>query len=189
MYNPGVMLPLTSARLVLRQFITTDVAAFAAYRADPLVAQYQGWDTYSLAEAATFIEQQQTQQPGVPGQWCQIALMLRATGALIGDCGLLVHAADARQATVGITLARAYHGQGYATEALTTLVDALFRQAQLHRVVADTDPRNRPSWTLLERLGMRREGHLLQSVWFKGQWADEYLYAILREEWLARQGG
>ena len=182
------MLPLTSPRLVLRQFTTADVAAFAAYRADPAVAQYQGWDnTYSMSEAVAFLEREQTQQPGVPGQWAQIALMLRSTGALIGDCALLVHADDARQATVGITLARAYHGQGYATEALTTLFDQLFRQARLHRVVADTDPRNHPSWTLLERLGMRREGHRVQSVWFKGQWADEYVYAILREEWLARQ--
>jgi RimJ/RimL family protein N-acetyltransferase len=50
--------------------------------------------------------------------------------------------------------------------------------------VADTDPRNIASWTLLERLGMRREGHLRRSLWFKGQWVDEYLYGMLAEEWL-----
>ena len=59
---------------------------------------------------------------------------------------------------------------------------------QLHRAVADTDPRNSPAWTLLERLGFRREGHLRQSLWFHGEWADEYLYAILRDEWVARHG-
>jgi RimJ/RimL family protein N-acetyltransferase len=33
---------------------------------------------------------------------------------------------------------------------------------------------------------MRREGHLRQSLWFKGRWADELFYALLRDEWLAR---
>jgi RimJ/RimL family protein N-acetyltransferase len=84
-------------------------------------------------------------------------------------------------------LAQANQGQGFATEALTCLLDYLFQQKRLHRVVADTDSQNVPSWTLLERLGMRREGHLRQSLWFKGQWADEYLYAILAEEWLVKR--
>ena len=56
----------------------------------------------------------------------------------------------------------------------------------LHRVTADTDPQNTRAWTLLERLGLRREAHLFQSLWFKGRWADEYLYAVLRAEWLRR---
>ena len=83
-------------------------------------------------------------------------------------------------------MAQANQGQGFATEALTCLLDHLFRHMRLHRVVADADPRNTASWTLLERLGMRREGNLRQSLMFKGQWVDEYLYAILAEEWLAR---
>ena len=35
---------------------------------------------------------------------------------------------------------------------------------------------------------MRREAHHMQSLWFKGNWADEYIYAILREEWRRRRG-
>ena len=34
---------------------------------------------------------------------------------------------------------------------------------------------------------MRREGHFLQNIWFKGKWGDEYLYAILKEEWLLKK--
>ena len=33
---------------------------------------------------------------------------------------------------------------------------------------------------------MRREGHFIQNIWFKGKWGDEYLYAVLREEWLRK---
>jgi len=53
-------------------------------------------------------------------------------------------------------------------------------------VIAVTDCENTASVTLLERLGLRREGHFIQNVWFKGKWADEYLYAILQDEWLSK---
>ena len=39
---------------------------------------------------------------------------------------------------------------------------------------------------LLERVGMRREGHLVESEWFKGEWTSEYRYALLRREWVHR---
>jgi len=40
----------------------------------------------------------------------------------------------------------------------------------------------------MERVGLRREGHFLKNAWFKGRWADEYLYAVLQAEWLPRRG-
>jgi hypothetical protein len=52
----------------------------------------------------------------------------------------------------------------------------------------NTDVENTVAWTLMEQLGLRREGHLRQSLRFKGRWADEYLYAMLREDWLQRSG-
>jgi RimJ/RimL family protein N-acetyltransferase len=44
--------------------------------------------------------------------------------------------------------------------------------------------RNTRSAALLERVGMRREGHLLESTWSKGEWCNELRYAVLRREWL-----
>jgi len=177
------MLPLNSARLVLRRFSGEDLPAFLAYRNDPEVARLQGWESFSLAEATAFVARQETQEIASPGQWLQIAIGLKRTGQLIGDCALKVHAVDPRQATIGITLCRDFQGQGLATEALSALLGYLFLEASLHRVQADTDPANVRAWRLLERLGMRREAHRLQSLWFKGHWADEFIYAILRQEW------
>jgi RimJ/RimL family protein N-acetyltransferase len=34
---------------------------------------------------------------------------------------------------------------------------------------------------------MRREAHHVQDMWWKGEWADTYFYAILATEWLARR--
>ena len=179
-------LPLCSARLVLRRFTGEDAAAFLAYRNDPEIARYQSWTSCTATEAAEYIRHQQAQEAGVPGEWLQVAIALKATNELIGDCGVRVSAADPRQATIGVALARAWHGQGFAVEALSGLFDCLFRQLELHRVAVDPDAENTAMQHLAERLGMRREGHLRQSLWFKGRWADEFFYAILRDEWLAR---
>ena len=48
-----------------------------------------------------------------------------------------------------------------------------------HRVFASADPRNARSLALLERVGMRREAHFRESLWFKGEWVDDVVYAIL----------
>jgi len=180
------LLPLQTSRLVLRRFTEPDVDPFLGYRNDPAVARYQSWENCAVAEAMEFVRRHQSQEVGQPGQWLQIAIALKHNNALIGDCAFKVQARDPRQATIGVTLARNHQKQGFATEALSCLLRALFERLNLQRVVADTDVANAASWALLERLGLRREGHLRQSLWFKGRWADEYLYAILREEWFTR---
>ena len=128
------------------------------------------------------------EQPGTPGEWFQFAIALKGADDLIGDCVSKVDGGDARQAEIGFTLSRAYQGEGYAAEAVSRLLDWAFGELGLHRVVAITDQRNEPSSRLLERLGMRREGSFVRNAWFKGEWASEYLYAVLGEEWLGKRG-
>jgi RimJ/RimL family protein N-acetyltransferase len=155
-----------------------------AYRNDPEVARYQSWEGISKPEACTFIQEQREIQPGVPGQGFQIAIELKETGVLIGDCYFKINELDDRQAEIGFSLSHAYQRQGFATEAVSCFINYAFLMFDLHRIIAITDCENVASIALLERLGMRREGHFLQNIWFKGKWGVEYLYAILREEWL-----
>jgi RimJ/RimL family protein N-acetyltransferase len=64
--------------------------------------------------------------------------------------------------------------------------DAVPRRAYhlaLHRIWATYDVDNHASARVLEKLGMRREGHLRQSTRRKGEWRDSYLYAVLQPEW------
>jgi len=175
---------LETTRLRLRHFRDSDLPLFMAYRNDPEVARYQSWEGISEPEARAFIQEQKKIQPGVPGQGFQIAIELKATGVLIGDCYFTINQLDKRQAEIGFTLSRAYQGQGFATEAVSCFLNYAFLTFNLHRIIAITDCDNAASVALLERLGMRREGHFLQNVWFKGKWGDEYLYAILKEECL-----
>ena len=176
---------LESERLILRRFTDSNLAPFLAYRNDPEVARYQAWESCTEREAAAMIEELESLRPGTPGEWFQFAIALKETNALVGDCALKIEQ-DGWQAEVGFTLSREHQGKGYASEAVSRLLDYAFGDLGLHRVVAITDRENEPSFALLERLGMRREGHFVQNAWFKGRWVSEYLYAVLEDEWLRR---
>ena len=177
---------LESERTILRRFRESDSEPFLEYRADPDVARYQSWENYTLDEAKDLIATMHSRHPGTPGEWFQFAIEVRATNELIGDCGLLTLEEGPEQAVLGITIAAKHQGNGYAMEAVTCLLDYVFSSLGMHRVRAITDCKNTRSIALLERIGMRREGHFLQNVWFKGAWGDEYQYAILCSEWITR---
>lgn len=180
---------LDGARIIVRRFEPADAAPFAAYRSVPDVARYQSWDApYPLAEAQRFVRAQEGEHPDTAGEWFQFAVELRASGQLAGDCAAKPAADDPRQCELGFTIAPAHQGQGYATEAARLVLDYLFGARGKHRVHASCDARNAASAAVLQRLGMRREGHLRQSTWFKGEWTDDLLYGLLREEWLAASG-
>jgi len=58
-----------------------------------------------------------------------------------------------------------------------------FRSKGLHRIFARTGRANTQSWRLMERLGMRREADFRQSHQVRGEWDDEFVYALLADEW------
>ena len=174
-----------SSRLTLRRFADADLDAFLAYLNDPLVARYQTWESYTEQQARGVIEEQKSLEPGRPGKWFTFAAELRETKSLVGHVALSVKEADHRQAEIGFTFARQYQGRGLAREAAGRVLDYAFGELGMHRVVAVTDCENERSVALLTRLGMRREGHFIENVWFKGAWGSEYLYALLRREWLS----
>jgi RimJ/RimL family protein N-acetyltransferase len=179
---------LETGRLLLRRLREPDLAAFLAYRNDPEVARYQDWEGYTEAEARGIIQVMGRDEPFVPGEWSQVAVELRETGELVGDLGFRI-TEDGKQGEVGYTLAREHWRKGYATEAVSRLLDHAFGVLGLHRVYAIVDQENAASAAVLERIGLRREGAFVENVWFKGRWSSEFLYATLRKEWLAREDG
>lgn len=183
------MLTLESDRLILRTFEVRDVEEFAAYRSDPEVARYQGWDApFTELQAIEFIRAMRRVPPGAPGKWLQLAIQVKASGKLAGDCAFKVEAEDSHQAEMGLTIARPFQRQGYGFEATTCLLDFLFFELKLHRVRAGCDELNLVSSHLLEKIGLRREAHFIENLWFKGRWSSEYWYAILDREWAALRG-
>ena len=176
--------PLETNCLLLRHFSDSDLNDFLAYRSDPQVARYQGWEIpYEVDVARAFVEEMKAATPGTPGKWFQAAIELKSTKKLIGDCAFHIMANDALQAFIGITLAKPYWGKGLGAETCQCLLNYLFGELHLHRVVAECDVENVASFSLLERLGFRREAHLIENIWFKGAWCSEFHYAMLDREW------
>src|SRR5262249_17521990 len=120
-----------------------------------------------------------------PG-WYQIGIVLGSDGGLIGDCGIHVLESDSRIVEIGITIAPAFQCMGYASEALSCILDLLFARLGKHRVFASVDPCNLPSMALMRRIGLRQEGHFVQSLWFKDRWADDVVFAMLASEWRSK---
>jgi RimJ/RimL family protein N-acetyltransferase len=170
-------------RVALRRLGWADVDQLVAYRSDEQVARYQSWDApYPREDGERLVGLMMASHPDTAGEWFQFGVALRATGQLIGDCAAVPQADDPRQCEIGFTIAPEYQGRGYATEAVRLLAGYLFGRGK-HRITASCDARNAASAALLERLGMRREGHLRQSTWAKGEWTDDLLYGLLRDEW------
>ncbi len=176
-------LSLSSERLRLRSFRADDLDEFLAYHNDPEIIRYQSWEAFTRAEGEAFVREQSTAPPFAAGRWSQIAIELAEEGALIGDCAVYVHPDDARLIELGVTLARSRQRRGFAREALTCLLEHLFTERSVHRVVANIDPRNAPSIALFERLGFTREGHLRENEWIHGEWCDTLVYACLARDW------
>ena len=175
---------LTTQHFMLRPFQRADLKAFAAYRADPQVAKYQSWSNYSDSDAITLYEGMDYTQFGAAGNWFQLAIVSTAGATLtklVGD--LALHFIDEQQVEIGFTIAPEYQGQHIAFEAVSALLDYLFIELHKHRVIAVTDTQNLACCRLLEKLHFRREAHYVKNTFFKGAWGDEYLYAMLKEEY------
>jgi ribosomal-protein-alanine N-acetyltransferase len=118
-----------------------------------------------------------------PRSLYEFAVVLRSERRLIGTATLQVDQRERRQAHFSYLFHRDYWRQGYATVAMRRLIDFGFTELHLHRVADDCDARNLASARVMEKLGMRREGHLRETIWKDTRWYDEYLYAILAHEW------
>jgi RimJ/RimL family protein N-acetyltransferase len=88
---------------------------------------------------------------------------------------------------VGYIVNKRYQQKGYAIEALSAVISRAFREGT-HRIFAECDPRNVPSWKLLEKVGLRRKAHFRQNIWFRRNengvpvWKDTLIYAILEND-------
>ena len=162
---------------MLRRLTIADLDAFQAYRQDPRVGLYQGWEPQSDAEALRFISDMHDVALFPPGQWVQLGIADRRTDALLGDVGICV-AATNETAEVGFTLSVAAQGVGYGTEAVKEAIDLIFDYAPVVQVLAVTDSRNTPSVRLLERVGMQRLDTVASM--FRGNACTEHIYGITR---------
>lgn len=146
--------PFASARLAMRPGRVADADAAHAIFSDATAMTWWSHPPHDQIEQTVAALEHRVASP----DWSFYAITRRGEDRLIGTLG----ASEQRQGDVfeiGYSLARAHWGQGYAVEAVGALVDLLFANGA-RRVFADTDPDNRASNRVLERLGFTLEGRL-----------------------------
>jgi RimJ/RimL family protein N-acetyltransferase len=178
--------PLRTERLVLRTMRLADVGDIHAYQSREDVCRYLPYEPRTREEVTAKVAQfSQAKVLGGDGDYWQLAVeRADAPGRVIGDVYFSVTSVADAAADIGWTLHPDAHGRGYMTEAAGAVLDIAF-DLGLHRVRANLDPRNDASAALCRRLGMRAEAHFVEDIWFKGEWADSAIYAILDREWRA----
>jgi RimJ/RimL family protein N-acetyltransferase len=178
----SIAFPIRTERLLLRQFQTDDVSGLHDISSRPDVARFVPWEPRDEATVRRVIAER------VGGELQGLSLAVISTeqdteGVLVGEVSLFGIIPDQRTAEVGFVFHPDHTGRGLATEAVGAVLDIAFGEMELHRVVGRSDARNLPSIRLMERLGMRREAHLVENEYLKGEWTDEVDFAILAREW------
>ena len=183
-------LPLETERLVLRPFLSDDFDAVYAFESLPEVARYLYWGARSAEEVREGLERKMSSTVlECEDDALTLAIEVRETGVMVGTTMLRWVSERHQVGEVGFTLDPAHHGNGYATEAGRRMVRLGFEHLRLHRIIGRLEARNTASARVLERLGMRREAHLIENEWVKDEWQSELVYAILDREWAAQNAG
>jgi RimJ/RimL family protein N-acetyltransferase len=177
--------PIRTARLLLREFEEGDLDAVQAYAADPAVARFMDWGPNTPAQTVGFMQRKFDEQSRWPRDEVTLAVEHLADARVIGSIRLAVSDRANLAADFGYSLNGAYWRRGYATEASAALIDVGFKVLGLHRIWAECDVENVASWGVMQKLGMRREGHVRDGKLVKGLWRDRYLYAVLADEWIS----
>ena len=181
-------LPIETERLILRKYEDKDLNDIVEYSSDAdfWLARNLDWPV-SEQGVKKYWEAQRAIDPSTDPNWFSLVIELKAEQKVIGHVGIsFIKIEEHKQGMVGWVLARKYQGQGLATEAAKALINVGFNELGFHRIYARTGKDNERSWKLMERLGMRREAHLRESHIVKSKWRDEFIYAILADEWRAR---
>ena len=148
---------LETPRLILRHQVPADLDDLWALYCDPEITKYIPDAPRTRDEARDELEWHRNGHPRNPdlGLWATIH---KESGNFIGRCGLLPWLIDDQdEVEVAYTIARAYWGQGLATEAAKEILQHGFEKLNLSRMVSLIDPENFASQRVAEKIGMAYE--------------------------------
>lgn len=106
----------------------------------------------------------------------------KTTFDFLGVSGFTLSADRFRLGEIYYKLLPKYWGKGYATEVAKGMIKAGFEEFHLHRVEAGVATDNLPSIRVLEKCGMLREGIRRKILPIRGEWKDNYHYAIVEDD-------
>ncbi|HEX3784099.1 MAG TPA: GNAT family N-acetyltransferase [Pseudonocardiaceae bacterium] len=184
--QPGprsLSLPILTERLLLRPFTADDVDDMYSYQGLDEVARYLYRPARTRERCAEIIAARRTPDWDTDGASQTLAICRRDQPGVLGEVVVTLAGTQARQMEIGWVLHPNNERQGYATEAARALAVAAFDDLGAHRLYARLDVENSASVRLCERLGLRREAHLVENdLTIDGRWGSEYVYAGLAKD-------
>jgi RimJ/RimL family protein N-acetyltransferase len=180
-----MQLTIETERLILRPLRAEDVADLLEYQSHPEIVRYIPWPERTreqVVEALAKTIAESKDSLSESGDFIVFAWELKSTGKVIGQSNSGLESTRDQLVDIGWVTHQDFQRQGYAFEATHALMEYIFKNFPIHRIIANIDTRNPESAKLAEKLGMRREGEFKDSEFFKGDWCSMWLYAILRDE-------
>ncbi len=176
-----------TANFTLRPYKEKDFEAIHAYSADPDVCRFMEWGPNTVRETKQFLQRSILLSREKSRQHYDFAITLKGDDVLMGSIGLMIYDATGKQAFLGYVLGKPYWSRGVMSEAVGGIFQFGFENLNLHRLSASCDVQNVPSYRVMEKCGMRREGLFIEDKYIKGRWRDTLVYSILASEWRERQ--
>jgi RimJ/RimL family protein N-acetyltransferase len=180
--------PRQTSRLILRQFEFSDLDGLTSLYSREDVNRYLYSEPKSKDQLRSVLEAKLNRpREIIDKNVMPVAVVLRDTNRLVGDFMLRWTADQHRQGEIGGSLHPDFQGQGLAVETYAVLLEIGFGDFNLHRIFGRCDGRNSASIRALEKVGLQREAHLIENEFIKGEWTDEVILAIRRNQWLSRR--
>lgn len=178
----AVDLRLSSERLVLRRLRRDDVAVALEHEQDRRIMEWIR-DPEPLAAMQDRIQAMLGAWTGADGEFLTLAIAPKDSTTMAGIVVCRVTTAAHEAMEIGYRLHPSVHRHGYGFEACSRLIDHLFREVSVHKVVAHCVVDNEASWRLMEKLGMHREAVFRDYTKLGGTWRDACYYGLLAREW------
>ncbi len=175
------------ARVDIRPATPDDARLLREWRAEPSVRRHQPLHDVATSQLRADLTAQRHADLYL-GRGERFLWIVEHGRAPAGWITLVVGNWEHGLAEIGYALSSAFLGRGLMKEALTLLLPDLFLRAAIYRLEARCAVDNVASQRVLEKLGFHHEGVLRRYFRLHGERVDHYLYALLRDDFLPRDG-
>ena len=173
---------LETKRLLLRPALKKDVPVIAEHLSNPLIAKTTLHIPfpYSRKDAEIWFTNNALQNKS--GLAYTFVITMKRSGKLIGSMGL--HPTpEHNRAEAGYWIAVPYWNKGIATEALQSVLQFGFEQVGLHKIYATHMLNNKASGRVMQKVGMKREGKLIDHYKKQEEYVSIIQYGMIRNDY------
>lgn len=155
--------------------------AWLDWRRQPMAVAYMGGESGDVADFAERIRNSSSDLCDRKA-WRYI-WFIESAGELAGMVALTSVNWRMGHAEITYMVEQRLQRRGIATAAVSLLIDRVFDQTDLHRLLASVTAGHEASIGVLRKLGFEREGCLREHYLIQGQFVDRLLFGLLRREW------